>query len=311
MCVAVGCSPAQTVADAGPIDAGPGSLFPDPASFDCTATTAPARISSTPVACLFDRTCTTRLVSGHRGAGGDLGDLAPEDTVLAYQAAVALGLDYAETDPRPTKDGVLVNVHDSTVERITTGTGAIADMTLAEVRALTFKTEKFPHGDFSCARVATLREVLEASVGKVAVLVDANKTDRVDLLVKDIVDANAIEWAIFDTSSVDKIDRALAIEPRLHTMIRVGSVADLQTQLTHFAAHPPVIVEVDRQSNTAEVAAAVKAHGHRPFTDCFVEDILVNLSNAPIKTYDASWALGIDIAQTDRPAEMLRYLGRR
>jgi hypothetical protein len=57
------------------------------------------------------------------------------------------------------------------------------------------------------------------------VLVDANKTDRVDLLVAAIVAIDTLDWAVFDTSSLDKIDRALAIEPRLMIQPRDRSAA--------------------------------------------------------------------------------------
>jgi glycerophosphoryl diester phosphodiesterase len=267
------------------------------------------RQSPVPYSCLVDRTCRTRLVSAHRGAGGDLGELAPENTVAAVRAAVLLGVDFIETDPRPTSDGIIVNVHDTDVERVTTGTGTVSMMTLAEVKALTLDTAKYK-GEFGCERIATLREILEAAKGRAMVLVDANKTDRVDLLVGDIQATGTQEWAIFDTSSPTKIEEALRLEPNLFTMIRTGSVADLDAQLARFVAHPPIIVEVDRTDSAAEVAAATHERGHRPFTDVFVEDIVVAL-DGKLKPYDKSWALGIDIAQTDRPAEMLRYLGRR
>jgi glycerophosphoryl diester phosphodiesterase len=303
----IACSaPAGMKEDAGPV--GDGGFLPDPASYDCSGKALPA-VKAKPDACLVDRACRTRLVSGHRGAGGDLGNLAPEDTLAAYRASIVLGVDYVETDPRPTKDGVLINLHDTTVDRTTMGTGIAADMTLAEVQALTLRTDKYV-GDFGCERVPTLKALLELCRGRVMVLVDANKTDRVDLLVKDIQDADALDWAVFDTSSVAKIDAALLLEPRLLTMIRVSSIADLDSQLAHFAAHLPIIVEVDRNSDTKDIAAAVRARGHRPFTDVFIEDLSVALEGN-LRAWDKSWALGVDIAQTDRPAEMLRYLKRR
>lgn len=293
----------------GPPDAGPGPLTPAPEAFDCHNPVPAERSAQVPYACLVDRGCRTRLVSAHRGAGGDLGELAPENTLAALRASVLLGVDFLETDPRPTADGVLVNVHDTDVARVTTGTGTVSSMTLAQLQALTLKTERYA-GEYGCERIATLREILEAAKGRVMVLVDANKTDRVDLLVADIQATATLEWAIFDTSSPDKIERALQLEPNLLTMIRTGSVADLDAQLARFAAHPPVIVEIDRNDAAAEVAAAARARGHRPFTDVFVEDLVVALEGR-LRTYDKAWALGVDIAQTDRPAELLRYLGRR
>src|SRR6185369_10783546 len=144
-----------------------------------------------------------------------------------------------------TADGVIVNMHDTTVDRTTDGTGAVDQMTFAEIRALHIKAEGYA-GDFACERVPTLTELLQTCRGRIVALVDANKTDRVDLLVQAIHDADAVEWSIFDTSSIDKIDRALAIDPQLHFQIRPG-LNEIVAQLEHFAPRLPVNVELQAE----------------------------------------------------------------
>lgn len=280
----------------------------EPSLFDCQAKEAPVRVNPIPITCAADPLCTEKLVSGHRAAGGELGVIAPEDTVASVRAAVVLGIDYVETDPRPTKDGVLVNMHDPTVDRTTEGTGEVAQMTLAEVQALKLKASEYA-GDFSCERVPTLREILAAAKGKVHVLVDANKTDRVDLLVGDIQETGTLEWAIFDTDSTDKIDQALALEPSLLTMIRVGTTEELDTELAHFAAHPPVIVELHDGADPDALLPAIHAAGNRGFTDAFVVDVGAGLTDDPT-LYDELWSHGFDMLQSDRPDLVLRGMGR-
>jgi glycerophosphoryl diester phosphodiesterase len=295
---------------AGGSAAGGGGSAPviDPGLFDCTAKKAPERINPVPVGCATDASCTTHLVSGHRGAGGELGVIAPEDTVAAVRAAIALGLDFVETDPRPTKDGHLVNVHDTSVDRTTTGKGEVDQLTLAEVQALTLVTDEFP-GDYSCEHIPTLEQILTAAKGKVHVLIDANKTDRVDLLVGAITSTGTLDWAIFDTSSVDKIDQALALEPGLHTMLRVTSTDDLAAQLAHFGAHPPVMVEIEKGADTKALIAAIHAAKNRALTDVFASDVAANLSHDP-KVYETYFDEGYDIVQSDRPDIVLATLGR-
>ncbi|RME29230.1 MAG: hypothetical protein D6798_00560 [Deltaproteobacteria bacterium] len=305
-----GSDGASSGADGGAADDTAGdtgsSGVPDPSVYDCRAERVPDRVNPIDPACMVDRTCKTRLVSGHRGMGGTFGAVAPENTVSAVRAAIAYGVDYVETDPRPTADGVLVNVHDTTVDRTTDGEGTVSEMTLAEVQALHIEAGDLP-GDFSCERIPTFREILETARGRVHVLVDANKTDRVDLLVADIVETDSVDWAIFDTSSVDKIDQALAIEPDLYTMIRVDTEEQLDEQLAHFADHPPVIVEID--DTTPELAEPVLAAGHRPLRDIFVQDLIV-VGAEDYAEYDAAFAEGMLIAQSERPELVLDYLGR-
>jgi glycerophosphoryl diester phosphodiesterase len=73
----------------------------------------------------------TTLAFAHRGGGGD----APENTVQAFEAAVALGYRYLETDVQLTRDGVLIAFHDNRLDRLTDRTGAVLELTHAEVRA--------------------------------------------------------------------------------------------------------------------------------------------------------------------------------
>lgn len=60
----------------------------------------------------------------------------PENTLRSFVAAQQAGLDLIELDLHLSKDGALVVMHDAEVDRTTDGTGAIADKTLAELRAL-------------------------------------------------------------------------------------------------------------------------------------------------------------------------------
>ena len=69
------------------------------------------------------------------------------------------------------------------------------------------------------------------------VLVDANKTDAVDAMVDAIHQADAVDWAVFDTSSTEKIDRALALEPKLMIMPRAAAASDVATLLAKYKDH--------------------------------------------------------------------------
>jgi len=285
----------------------------DPALFDCRSAGAtdfdlvPARVSSIPVACGLDPTCLTPQISGHRGAGGALGAIAPEDTLSAYRAAILLGIEYVETDPRPTSDGVLVNIHDTTVDRTTDGTGTVDEMTFDQVRALHIETS-LP-GDFSCERAPTLEEILRTARGRAIVLIDANKTDRVDLLVDAIHAADALDWSIFDTSSIDKIDQALALEPNLHIMIRPRSTDQIAPQMDHFAPIVPTIVELDI-ADVAIGSPIVVARHSRVMTDVFIADFNADLTG-DLTGYGAALDDGAHILQGDHPEFILDMLHAR
>ncbi|CAL9645639.1 Glycerophosphodiester phosphodiesterase [Streptomyces sp. enrichment culture] len=69
---------------------------------------------------------------GHRGVMG----VEPENTLRSFIAAEQAGLDVIELDLHLSKDGALVVMHDTDVDRTTDGTGPIAGKTLAELRTL-------------------------------------------------------------------------------------------------------------------------------------------------------------------------------
>jgi len=104
------------------------------------------------------------LIIGHRGAAG----LAPENTLPAFAAGLQHGADLLELDVRRTRDGVLVLMHDETVDRTTNGRGRVADMTLAEIKALDAGYHFTPDGGRTYpwrgqgVTVPTLVEVLAA-----------------------------------------------------------------------------------------------------------------------------------------------------
>lgn len=96
----------------------------------------------------------------------------PENTLASFRAAVEAGAGGLELDVHLTRDGHPVIMHDARVDRTTDGFGAVAGMTLAEVRRLDAGVSGRPD-----ERVPTLREVLAAFPG-VSVNVDIKETRR-------------------------------------------------------------------------------------------------------------------------------------
>ena len=72
------------------------------------------------------------LVMAHQGGNG----LWPDNTLYAFERAAAMGVDVLEMDLHSTADGVLVVMHDDTVDRTTDGSGPIQSLTLEEIKAL-------------------------------------------------------------------------------------------------------------------------------------------------------------------------------
>lgn len=93
-----------------------------------------------------------RLVVAHRGASAT----EPENTLAAFDAALAVGADAVELDVRLTSDGVPVVLHDPDVSAATDGSGLVHEMTLVEVKRLDASG-----GRGARQEVPTLAEALE------------------------------------------------------------------------------------------------------------------------------------------------------
>lgn len=94
------------------------------------------------------------MIYAHRGASG----YAPENTLEAFALAAKQGAHGIELDVHICKSGEIVVIHDETVDRVADGTGAVADMTLDELKALNVSK---PIPGFAPTRIPTLEEVYE------------------------------------------------------------------------------------------------------------------------------------------------------
>lgn len=120
-----------------------------------------------PARAFFTRGERRPLVIAHRGGAG----LWPENTLYAFERARDCGADVIELDVRASADGVLVLMHDPTVERTTDGAGRVAELGAAELKRLDAGHRWTPDGGRSFPlrgrglTVPTLEEVFAALPG--------------------------------------------------------------------------------------------------------------------------------------------------
>jgi len=88
------------------------------------------------------------LKIGHRGAKG----YEPENTLIAFEKAINLGVDGIELDVHLSSDNELIVIHDETVDRTTNGKGEINQLSVKELKALKIDNEQ---------QIPTLTEVLD------------------------------------------------------------------------------------------------------------------------------------------------------
>jgi len=121
-------------------------------------------------------------VYAHRGASVEF----PENTLAAFRRAVELGVEGMELDVHLSADGHLIVMHDETVDRTTNGTGALAAMTLAEIKEL-----DAGNGE----KVPTLGEVLDLVGDKLHVDVEVKANAAGEAVLKELAGRNT-RWLI-------------------------------------------------------------------------------------------------------------------
>ncbi len=99
-------------------------------------------------------------IIAHRGAN----KTAPQNTIPAFENAIAMGTDGFETDVHLSKDGVPVICHNYTIDETSNGSGEIEKMTLAELKSYDFGS--YYDEKFKGTTLPTLDEFLDLAVGK-------------------------------------------------------------------------------------------------------------------------------------------------
>lgn len=177
----------------------------------------------------------------HRGASGH----APENTMEAFQKGVEMKADYIEIDVQVTKDGELVVIHDTTVDRTTNGTGKVGDLTLEEIRQL--DAGSWFSEVYAGERVPTFEEVVDEFRGKVGILIELKAPELypgvekkiADTLIEQNMTTPKNNKIIIQSFNHDSMKKSKALLPNLsHGVLTGGSWADVtEEQLAQFATY--------------------------------------------------------------------------
>lgn len=167
----------------------------------------------------------------HRGASG----LAPENTLAAFRLALDYQPEWFELDVHATADGEIVVMHDATVDRTTNGTGAIADLTLAEIRGLDAGSWK--GAEFAGEPVPLLAEVVALAGDRVRLNVEIKGGPDLPNTAARVVDIlrrggvlDRSEISSFDLSAVKAV-AALTDEPAVALI--TSRAEDLEIAIAH------------------------------------------------------------------------------
>lgn len=154
----------------------------------------------------------------HRGGPGTSG--TPEGTLGAFRASVEAGADWLEFDVRATRDGVLVVLHDETVDRTTNGTGRVSELTFDALRALDAG---------GGAQVPSVDEVVrlarDAGLPILPEVKDGPHHPEITPALLDLLDeADYLDRAVIQAFEPAELERIHAMRPDAETCLLTGWV---------------------------------------------------------------------------------------
>jgi glycerophosphoryl diester phosphodiesterase len=238
-------------------------------------------------------------VFAHRGAKM----VAPENTLPAFEQAIALGAQGVELDVQCSKDGVLVVMHDFTVDKTTNGRGPVAQLTAAELTNLDAGSHF--NAKFANVTVPTLEEVLAVTAGKLKLNIEVKTQDpmggrEIEPLVELIQKYNLYDQVVVSSFNPVALIKLRHVDPQ----IALG--------LLYAGSHLPAFL---REIWLSPILRPEAFHPHHTLID---EEYMVWADAVPaaVNTWTVNEpeearrlaALGVDTIITDVPDTILAAL---
>jgi len=199
---------------------------------------------------------TRPTLIAHRGASA----YAPEHTLAAYELALKQGADFVEPDLQLTKDGVLVCLHDSSLERTTNvasvfpdrarivlgkKTWLVVDFTLEEIQKLDAGSWKDPK--FAGAKVPTLQQMIDLVKSKAGIIPETKSPSA----------KGAMEKSLMEVLKANRLDVPGA-DPKTPVIIQSFSDESLRVLRRDCGCKLPMVYLVQRGELSAERLKQIK-----------------------------------------------------
>ncbi len=235
------------------------------------------------VSCLADAACNRVVSVASRGSRF----FAPEETVAANGIGVDEGADAVSFDVRRTSDGIVVLMHDPTVDRTTNGTGAVSDLTFAALRGFSVIPPD-QRGDLGSDEVIflatsglkvlvrtpqpipSLDDVARGLHGHAAMVIDLDvgDADGVAQVVRQVRALGKLGEAVFLADTVDEARAVLAEEPTAVLAVRPSDASEWQQMKAELGdAAIPIVKMNPGDSGYDTVRKDVQSSGRKLFVE--------------------------------------------
>ncbi|MFS2318968.1 glycerophosphodiester phosphodiesterase family protein [Maricaulis sp. D1M11] len=236
------------------------------------------------------------LVAAHRGAHLTV----PENSLASIDRAVELGVDIVELDVRLTADGVPVLMHDSTLDRTTTGQGRLDEWMFDDLQRLRLL---MPDGQVSDMTIPTLDQALGRAADRVIVDIDLKVSELAPVLAS-VERHSHLDQVLFYHGDLEVLAQLRQLQPGVQIMPLARTLAAAQDYSDRFEIE--VIHLRDSYAN-ADLARALDQRNSSNWLNALgrVDEFLAQGSQTAL---DRLLAAEVDIIQTDQPERTLAIL---
>lgn len=239
------------------------------------------------------------FIIGHRGARGE----APENTLAGFRYLVELPILHVELDIRRSKDGRLVVVHDSTVNRTVQAKGSVSDYSFTELAAFPGKH--------------TFQKVFELSTGipDLQSVIDACPemlSYQFEVKADDEVEAYGLAEAVVDFIHANKLwDKVIITSINRNVLKRVNEITQGQSIKMGYVSDDawPVPLQVANDLNASHLILYYKKANNKTIAEAKKAGKEVSVWTVnQWADFKALMTAGVDSIITDYPREMITHL---
>ena len=256
---------------------------------------------------------------------------APENSVDAIKGAIAMGADIVELDVALTKDGHYVLLHDGALDRVSNGKGKSTNFTLDEIRK--YRLKGIDGKTITDYKILTLEEAFALTRGKILVNLDKFGRDpqgiaefvkkhhmEKEVILKERFTPRELEKKVGPEIWKDMVDGKFCYMPIIWINKEQKKFDAWQKSELKPAAYELCVKKEKPRQVLDTLAAETKSGGARIWINTLWDELCAGRTDD--RGYegdpDGSWGWwlkhGATMLQTDRPAELLKYLekiGRR
>lgn len=252
------------------------------------------------------------LVVAHRGDWRN----APQNSLQAIQNSIDMGVDVVEVDVQKTKDGVLVLMHDKTIDNASDGSGLVSDFTLEEIKKFRLKNGL---GRPTHHTIPTLEEAMLLAKGKILMNLDKcydNFDEVYKVLKKTGTEKQVVMKGNVPVEQLKKEFGAYLSEIPFMPIVKLVDPHASQIVEDYSKAFRPIAYEFtlsDTSSTLLNSFKEIRKNGSKVWVNSLWASLNAGYEDDmavanPDSIYGWYVKKGVNIIQTDRPQLLLNYL---